>query len=58
MFDIDIILDEESDRSTGKSRAAPVRHLALIGNALPRKCGIATFTSHIADALRQRFPAM
>ena len=58
MFDIDIILDEDSDRSAGNGRAAPVRHLALIGNALPRKCGIATFTSHIADALRQRFPAM
>ena len=58
MFDINIILDEESERSSANGRVAPVRHLALIGNALPRKCGIATFTSHVADALRQRFPAM
>lgn len=58
MFDINIILDEESERSSGNGRAAPVRHLALIGNALPRKCGIATFTSHVADALRDRFPTM
>ena len=58
MFDINIILDEESERSSEFGRVAPIRHLALIGNALPRKCGIATFTSHVADALRQRFPAM
>ena len=58
MFDINIILDEDSERSSATGPAAPVRHLALIGNALPRKCGIATFTSHVADALRQRFPAM
>ena len=58
MFDIDVILDQDSERGTPNSRSAPVRHLALIGNALPRKCGIATFTSHVADALRARFPAM
>jgi glycosyltransferase involved in cell wall biosynthesis len=58
VFDLDIIVDEaEEGRFTGLSNA-PVRHLALIGNALPRKCGIATFTSHVADALRRRFPAM
>ena len=39
-------------------RHAPVRRLALIGNALPRKCGLATFTSHVADALRQRYPGL
>jgi len=32
--------------------------IALIGNALPRRCGIATFTSHTLDALRARFPEM
>ena len=36
----------------------PFTHLALIGNALPRQCGMATYTSHVADALRQRYPAM
>ena len=39
-------------------RHAPVRRLALIGNALPRKCGLATFTSHVADALRTRYPGL
>ncbi len=39
-------------------RHAPVRRLALIGNALPRKCGLATFTSHVADALRMRYPGL
>lgn len=39
-------------------RGAPAAHLALVGNALPRQCGLATFTSHVADALRLRYPAM
>ena len=58
MFDLDIILDDGEDRRSGTAPSAPVRHLALIGNALPRKCGIATFTSHVADALRERYPRM
>ena len=39
-------------------RDAPLAHLALIGNALPRQCGLATFTSHVADALRLRYPKL
>ncbi|MBB5714251.1 glycosyltransferase family 4 protein [Sphingomonas aerophila] len=35
-----------------------INHLALIGNFLPRKCGIATFTTDVYSALRQRFPEM
>jgi len=35
---------------------APVRRIALIGNFLPRLCGIATFTTHAYQALRARFP--
>ncbi len=31
-------------------------HIALIGNFLPRKCGLATFTTDTYNALRQRFP--
>jgi len=45
-------------RSDERGRDTPFRQLALIGNALPRKCGLATYTSHVADALRQRYPAM
>ena len=41
--------------SVNRSRA-PIKRLALIGNALPRKCGLATFTTHLAEALRERFP--
>ncbi|WP_066725513.1 glycosyltransferase family 4 protein [Sphingomonas pituitosa] len=32
------------------------RHLALIGNFLPRKCGIATFTTDTYTALAERYP--
>ncbi len=35
-----------------------ISRLALIGNFLPRQCGIATFTSHVYDALKARFPAI
>src|SRR5436190_23225587 len=58
MFDIDQeIKGEEALASCGPDRA-PYRRIALIGNALPRKCGLATFTSHVADALRDRYPDM
>ncbi len=33
-----------------------VEHIALIGNFLPRKCGLATFTTDTFIALRERFP--
>ena len=42
-------------QSTG---AQDVGHIALIGNLLPRKCGIATFTTDTYQALRARFPEM
>ena len=35
-----------------------VGHVALIGNFLPRKCGIATFTTDTYHALCDRFPGM
>jgi glycosyltransferase involved in cell wall biosynthesis len=34
----------------------PLRHLALIGNFLPRKCGIATYTTDTYAALKASFP--
>ena len=34
----------------------PVRHLALIGNFLPRQCGLATFTTDVYQAMRDRLP--
>jgi len=38
------------------SRSA--RRIALVGNALPRLCGLATYTSHVHDALRAHFPGI
>lgn len=35
---------------------AQIEHLALIGNFLPRKCGLATFTTDTFNALKARFP--
>lgn len=32
------------------------KKIALVGNALPRKCGIATFTTHLRDAVAQAEP--
>jgi glycosyltransferase involved in cell wall biosynthesis len=33
-----------------------IRRIALIGNHLPRRCGIATYTSDVAKAMAKRFP--
>ena len=35
-----------------------VDHIALIGNFLPRKCGLATFTTDTFNALKQRYPEL
>jgi glycosyltransferase involved in cell wall biosynthesis len=32
-----------------------VRHIALVGNHLPRRCGIATYTSDVAQAMIRRY---
>lgn len=34
-----------------------IKRFALLGNHLPRHCGIATFTTHLADALAARLPS-
>lgn len=56
MFDFDILPDAGDERSVARDRNAPFRRLALIGNALPRKCGLATYTCHVAEAVRQLYP--
>lgn len=57
-LDIDILQPIAGDPQSPGRQACPVRHLALVGNALPRKCGLATFTTHVAEALRDRYPAL
>jgi len=37
-------------------KAPKIQHIALIGNFLPRKCGIATYTTDTYAALKARFP--
>jgi glycosyltransferase involved in cell wall biosynthesis len=41
--------------SSARSR---ISHIALIGNYLPRQCGIATFTTDIHRAFQTRYPAV
>ncbi len=36
----------------------PLHHVALIGNALPRQCGLATYTTHSAQAMRAAYPGL
>ena len=38
--------------------AGRIGRIALVGNFLPRRCGIATFTTHVHAALRGRYPAV
>jgi glycosyltransferase involved in cell wall biosynthesis len=35
-----------------------IQHIALIGNFLPRKCGLATYTTDTYNALKQRYPEL
>ena len=36
----------------------PIRRIAFIGNSLPRRCGIATFTTHLQEAVAASHPAL
>ena len=58
MLDCEALSVDHDEGSVRTRTGAPIGRLALIGNALPRKCGLATFTSHVADALRLRYPAL
>ncbi|QNA84908.1 glycosyltransferase [Sphingomonas sp. So64.6b] len=42
--------------SLHKDVVAPIDHIALIGNFLPRKCGLATYTTDTFTALKGRYP--
>ena len=36
--------------------AADIKQIAFVGDHLPRRCGIATFTAHICEAIAAEFP--
>ena len=40
------------------SHSEAIRRIAMLGNSLPRKCGIATFTTHLSDAVSTAFPGL
>ena len=40
---------EES--KTPRPPAGDLRKIAMLGNHTPRQCGIATFTTHLSDAI-------
>ncbi|MBB5350182.1 glycosyltransferase involved in cell wall biosynthesis, partial [Haloferula luteola] len=42
--------------SADMMRSQPTRHIAFIGTHTPRRCGIATFTAAICEAIAEEFP--
>jgi glycosyltransferase involved in cell wall biosynthesis len=57
MFDVSETKTESFGVST-KDVSKRLRHIALIGNFPPRRCGIATFTADIFDAVRSANPKL
>lgn len=47
-----------SPMSVLASQTPSLRKLAMLGNHLPRQCGIATFTTHLSHAINAEFPAL
>ncbi len=48
----------ESGVPGGTQPEISIKHIALIGNFLPRRCGIATFTTDIQRAFATRYPGV
>jgi glycosyltransferase involved in cell wall biosynthesis len=44
--------------SIDRAATRPIRRIAVLGNHLPRRCGIATFTTDLSDALGAEFPSL
>jgi glycosyltransferase involved in cell wall biosynthesis len=55
LIDADLLCPPIHLGNRAGSRKRP-RRIALVGNFLPRLCGLATYTTHIWEALRSRFP--
>ena len=60
MLETQTTLTAWRDAALGRHQAAPapIGRLALIGNFPPRRCGIATFTGDVYDALTEAFPSL
>lgn len=50
--------DSPDNDAFGRRSGLEIDHIALIGNHLPRRCGIATYTTDVARALAGRFPQL
>ena len=50
------LFKNEQSSPVAPPRIGGLNRLAIIGNHLPRHCGIATFTTHLADALATELP--
>ena len=50
------VLQKAVRRKPGSNEA--VRRIAMVGNYPPRRCGIATFTADVVEALRESFPGV
>jgi glycosyltransferase involved in cell wall biosynthesis len=52
-----IVEGNSETRLSAKVRAVPPSRVAVLGNYLPRQCGIATFTTDLCDAISAEFGA-
>jgi glycosyltransferase involved in cell wall biosynthesis len=51
-------MKQKSPAQSAVRRSGAPGHIALIGNSLPRRCGLATFTTDCYEALLARFPGI
>ncbi len=56
-FSDETVMDHHDEPVIHKNPALQrIRKIALIGNSLPRRCGIATYTTDVLRAINDRFP--
>ncbi len=61
MLDVHPTLTAWREAALGRNQSTapqPIGRLALIGNFPPRRCGIATFTGDVYDALTEAYPTL
>ena len=54
----DLHLAFDADRNAEDAKESRLQRIALLGNHLPRQCGIATFTTDLSTAIAAEFPAL